>query len=64
MPRGMPHASEAELERAGRWLVRLSRSPEARLRERMARRWREACDLVDASATLRADYESRILAAP
>jgi glycosyltransferase involved in cell wall biosynthesis len=64
MPRRTPHADLAELERAGGWLVRLSRLPDAQLRERMVRRWREACELVAAPADLRADYEARILAAP
>jgi glycosyltransferase involved in cell wall biosynthesis len=54
----------ADLERLGGWLVRLSRLPETKLRERMARRWTETCDRSDAPADLRADYETRILAAP
>lgn len=64
LPRGARLATHPDLERAASWLVRLSRLPDARLRQRMARRWTEACDLADAPAALRADYESRILAAP
>jgi glycosyltransferase involved in cell wall biosynthesis len=64
LPRETPHASRADLERAGAWLVRLSRLPDGRLRERMARRWREACDRADAPPALRGDYERLILAPP
>jgi glycosyltransferase involved in cell wall biosynthesis len=64
IPRQTPHASCAELERAGGWLVRLSRLPDERLRGRMAQRWREACDRAHASAVVRGAYEARILAAP
>jgi len=53
-----------ELERLARWLVRLSRLPETKVRERMARRWMEACDRSEAPATLRADYAACILAPP
>jgi hypothetical protein len=63
-----PFAEAADLERAGDWLVRLSRLPEPRLRQRMARRWAWACDayagLAGDVATLRGDYADRILAAP
>ena len=54
----------ADLQRAASWLVRLSCLPDARLRQRMARRWTEACDRADAPAALRGDYERRILAPP
>jgi len=54
----------ADLERLGGWLERLARLPETKVRERMARRWTEACDRSDAPAALRADYARRILAAP
>ncbi|HEY1426406.1 MAG TPA: glycosyltransferase family 2 protein [Caulobacteraceae bacterium] len=64
IPRETAHGSVEELERAGRWLVRLSRLPDERLRERMARRWTETCARSDAPAALRADYQGRILAAP
>jgi glycosyltransferase involved in cell wall biosynthesis len=64
LPWETPLADRTDLERAGSWLVRLSRLPDERLRQRMARRWTEACDLVDAPASLRGDYERRILAAP
>jgi glycosyltransferase involved in cell wall biosynthesis len=53
-----------ELERLGGWLARLSRLPETRVRERMARRWTETCDRSDAPASLRGDFQRRILAAP
>lgn len=33
-----------ELQRAGRWLADLADHPDARLRDRMAQRWREACE--------------------
>jgi glycosyltransferase involved in cell wall biosynthesis len=33
----------ADLKRAGKWLVRLAETPDAFVRERMADRWREAC---------------------
>lgn len=64
LPWGTPLAARADLERAASWLVRLSRLPDARLRQRMARRWTEACDLAGAPAGLRADFEARILAPP
>lgn len=57
-------APRADLQRLGDWLVRLSRLPEAKLRERMARRWSETCDRSGAPPGLRADYVTRILAAP
>ncbi len=54
----------AQLERAGRWLVRLADLPDQRLRARMAKRWRQTCDQasVEASALarLRARYEAAI----
>jgi len=54
----------AQLERAGRWLVRLADLPDERLKARMAKRWRETCDraLLEASglAQLRARYEAAI----
>jgi glycosyltransferase involved in cell wall biosynthesis len=53
-----------DLERLGGWLERLSRLPETRVRERMARRWTETCDRSGAPTSLRGDYEARILAAP
>jgi glycosyltransferase involved in cell wall biosynthesis len=53
-----------DVERLGGWLVRLSRLPEAKVRERMARRWTETCDRSNGGASLRADYQRRILAAP
>jgi hypothetical protein len=53
-----------DLERLGGWLVRLSRLPETKLRERMARRWTQTCERSGAAAVLRADYERRILDAP
>jgi glycosyltransferase involved in cell wall biosynthesis len=59
-----PLGDIADLERLGGWLERLSRLPETKLRERMARRWTETCDRSAAPASLRADYERRILAAP
>ena len=40
---GRAHPSEANLERAGAWLVRLADTPDAFLRARMARRWLGAC---------------------
>jgi glycosyltransferase involved in cell wall biosynthesis len=67
MPRRLPFADQAQLERAGRWLVRLSRLPEERLRARMARRWREACDRFfgpGAAPPVRAEVEAQILAPP
>jgi glycosyltransferase involved in cell wall biosynthesis len=60
----LPLGSPGELERLGGWLVRLSRLPEVRLRQRMARRWTETCERSAAVADLRADFEARILAAP
>ena len=38
-----PFSTPAELERAGAWLVRLARTPDAFLRQRMADRWQAAC---------------------
>lgn len=67
IPRGLPFAGEGQLALAGRWLVRLSRLPEAALRARMARRWREACDRfygLEAGPASRAQVEADILAAP
>jgi glycosyltransferase involved in cell wall biosynthesis len=64
---GLPLADRDELEIAGRWLERLSRLPDAKLRRRMARRWTEACDRLGesrASAALRDEYTTRILAPP
>lgn len=58
----LPRAED--LERLGGWLVRLSRLPEPRVRERMARRWTETCDRSDAPAKLRGDYQALIVAAP
>ena len=55
---------QEQLERLGGWLVRLSRLPETKVRERMARRWTETCDRSAAPGSMRADYERRILAAP
>ena len=60
----LPLPRHDELELLGGWLLRLSRLPEARLRERMARRWLETCGRSDAPAALRDDYERRILAPP
>jgi glycosyltransferase involved in cell wall biosynthesis len=62
--REAPLGAREDLERLGGWLLRLSRLPETKLRERMARRWTETCDRSDAPPQLRADYERRILAAP
>jgi len=62
--RNQPLAQATDLERLGGWLVRLSRMPETKLRERMARRWTETCDRSDAPPELRADYARRILAPP
>jgi glycosyltransferase involved in cell wall biosynthesis len=59
-----PLPAVGQLERLGGWLVRLSRLPETKVRERMARRWTETCDRSGASAMLRADHVRRILAAP
>ena len=53
-----------DLERLAGWLVRLSRLPETKVRERMARRWRAACERAAAPAALRDDFERRILATP
>ena len=39
-----PHPSLEELKRAGRWLDELADYPDEKLRRRMARRWREACE--------------------
>lgn len=36
-------ADLADLERAGTWLVRLARTPDSFLRQRMAERWQAAC---------------------
>ena len=64
----LPFSNAADLRCAGDWLVRLSRLPEIKLRERMARRWNRACELYagpagDADA-LRCAYAEAILAAP
>ena len=59
-----PLAAREDLERLGGWLVRFSRLPETKLRERMARRWAETCERSGAPPPLRADVERRILAAP
>jgi glycosyltransferase involved in cell wall biosynthesis len=59
-----PLACVEDVERLGGWLERLSRLPETRVRERMARRWTETCDRSNGPPPLRADYERRILAAP
>jgi glycosyltransferase involved in cell wall biosynthesis len=40
----LPMTSLNELKRAGRWLVDLAQPPDGRLRERMAKRWRETCE--------------------
>ncbi len=62
--RDWPLPDAADLERLGGWLTRLSRLPETRVRERMARRWTEACARSSAPLTLLRDYERRILAQP
>jgi len=62
--RDMPLPGDEPTERLGGWLVRLSRLPEAKARERMARRWTETCERSSARASLRDDYRRRILAAP
>ena len=58
----------AELRRAADWLVRLSRLPDPKLRQRMARRWIEACDGCRGPAAqvaaLREGVLARILAEP
>jgi glycosyltransferase involved in cell wall biosynthesis len=53
-----------DLERLGGWLTRLSRLPETKVRERMARRWTESCARSAAPLTLLRGYERRILAQP
>jgi glycosyltransferase involved in cell wall biosynthesis len=50
----MPMTSLNELKRAGRWLVDLAQPFDRRLRERMAKRWRETCER---SASLGAEAE-------
>jgi glycosyltransferase involved in cell wall biosynthesis len=50
----MPMTSMDELKRAGRWLVDLAQPADGRLRERMAKRWRETCER---SGTLGAEVE-------
>jgi hypothetical protein len=50
----LPMTSLDELKRAGRWLVDLAQPPDGRLRERMAKRWRETCER---SAVLGAEVE-------
>jgi glycosyltransferase involved in cell wall biosynthesis len=62
--RDWPLPRHEDLERLGGWLTRLSRLPETKVRERMARRWTETCERSDAPRTLLRDYERRILAAP
>jgi glycosyltransferase involved in cell wall biosynthesis len=63
---GEPFAARDDLVLAGDWLVRLSRLPEARLRERMARRWTDACEAYLGApgdvATLCEPLAARILA--
>lgn len=53
----------AELEAAGGWLVRLADFPDRQLREKMALRWRSACERagVGAGAPLRERIEAEIL---
>ena len=55
--------TEAELEAAGGWLVRLADFPDPTLRQKMALRWREACDRagVGCGAALRERIEAEIL---
>ncbi|HZZ88670.1 MAG TPA: glycosyltransferase, partial [Caulobacteraceae bacterium] len=66
LARGGAVASADALRASGDWLVRLSRPPDDRLRRRMARRWREACERCAAPAAeiarVRAEYAARILA--
>jgi glycosyltransferase involved in cell wall biosynthesis len=54
----------AELEAAGGWLIRLADFPDPLLREKMALRWRLACDRagVGRGETLRERVEAQILA--
>jgi glycosyltransferase involved in cell wall biosynthesis len=53
----------AELETAGGWLVQLADFPDPQLREKMALRWRLACDRAGLARgeTLRERIEARIL---
>lgn len=53
----------AELEAAGGWLIRLADFPDRRLREKMALRWRLACDRagLGPGEDLRERIEARIL---
>jgi glycosyltransferase involved in cell wall biosynthesis len=62
--RAWPLPDAADLARLGGWLTRLSRLPETRVRERMARRWAETCRRSDAPASLAGDYARCILATP
>jgi glycosyltransferase involved in cell wall biosynthesis len=67
IPRGHAFADRDDLERAGRWLLRLSRLPDPRLRARMAQRWDDACDrFFDAGRgdDLRDSVQRQILAPP
>lgn len=52
-----------ELEAAGRWLVRLADLPDPMLKEKMALRWREACERagVGRGAALRERVEAQIV---
>ncbi len=53
----------ADLEAAGAWLVRLADLPDRTLREKMALRWRQACDRagVGPDAPLRERIEAEIM---
>lgn len=55
--------TDAELESAGDWLVRLADFPDRNLREKMALRWRTACDRAGfgPGAPLRERVEAEIL---
>jgi glycosyltransferase involved in cell wall biosynthesis len=63
-----PFETMTDVERAGHWLLRLSRVDEPRLREQMARRWARTCRQATVSDPalpgLQKDYAGRILAAP
>jgi glycosyltransferase involved in cell wall biosynthesis len=65
--RGTPLGDNGELRLAADWLVRLSRLPDEKLRNRMARRWADVCERYagpPADLGLRDDVADRVLAAP